>query len=134
MKHRLATIVFALPLALAGCSGVDGFRSEEAKQEGWDLVKCDAYVRVSTAPEMMKLRAENFTGDDKEEALTAMMQMTGADTMGDVIPRTGDTEFFGDDVMCEGWVWEWYKSRPGYMDGYEDFTHDQLEKHIEENY
>ena len=103
MKRHLAAIAFMLPLTLTGCSDVDGFRSEEAKQEGWDLVKCDAYSRVSTASELMKLRAETFTGDDKEEALTAMMQMTGADTMGDVIPRTADTEFFGDDVMCEGW-------------------------------
>lgn len=134
MKHkRAATLILLLPFGIAGC-GVDGFADEQAKQEAWDLVNCDAYVRIDPTAELRKLQSETFSGADKEEALTAAMQMAGAENMGDVVPRTGDTQYFGDDVLCEGWVWEWHKSKPEYMDGYEDFTHDQLERHVEENY
>lgn len=130
---KKTTITFAAVVAsafgLVSC-GVDGFADESAKLEAYNLVKCDAYMRIDPTSELRALQSEAFSGADKEEALTAIMQMAGATTMGEVVPRTGDTEYFGEDVMCDGWVWDWYKSRPGYMDGYEDFSYGEFERHV----
>lgn len=104
----------------------DDFNSEEEKQSAWEAYKCSRYSDLTAQPEgktiSMELMWDKIPTEKRVEAMRwsrKLIQAGNSKTVGSVMEYT-DTPTAND--MCTGWLWERYKQRQGFWDGYDNFT------------
>ncbi|AIT62255.1 hypothetical protein [Corynebacterium doosanense] len=122
---RAVALFLPLPLVLAAC-GTAEFENEEDKGRAWDVYQCSVYRNLDAGAEADAIEADIADGTVPAEPaqewvdnLRRAVSDLGEAQVRHVMPMedVGDLK-----NMCTGWLWEYRKSDPEYLVGYESFT------------
>ena len=130
MKKITVALTLTGALALTACGGVDGFSSEEAKEQAWHAYNCDAYGRLSAGPVAAGINIDILRGDIPTDEIPEAkrwerkLSAPNVDHVWDAMETESSREVTN---MCTGWLWDRHTKESGYWDGYEEFSMDKAE-------